>query len=218
MCGRFTLTTRNVDDAARAFAAEVGREHARLYRPRWNLAPTDGHWIVRLDEAGRRRMVPACFGFDGLRGQPIINARSETAAVLPAFRRAVSEARCLVPADGFYEWQGGRAERRPLWFHDPAGNHLAFAGLAFERRGSLSFVILTTVANDLMRPVHDRMPVLLAPDGAAAWLARPDAGLLAPAPASWLAAREVSVRVNTVANDGPELLDPPPPTRQLRFL
>jgi putative SOS response-associated peptidase YedK len=70
-----------------------------------------------------------------------------------------------VPADGFYEWQGGRAERRPLWFHDPAGNHLAFAGLAFECRGSLSFVILTTVAND-----------------------------------------------------GPELLDPPPPVRQLRFL
>src|SRR5919204_2373876 len=109
MCGRFTLTSRDIDDAARAFGAEVAQEHAKLYRPRWNVAPTDGHWIVRLDDAGKRRMEPARFGFSLFDGRLVINARSETAARLSTFRRAFSEGRCLVPADGFYEWQGEKA-------------------------------------------------------------------------------------------------------------
>jgi putative SOS response-associated peptidase YedK len=218
MCGRFTLTTHEVDDLARALAAEVDRERARFYRPRWNVAPSDEHWIVRLDDARRRRMVPARFGFEGPGGQLLINARGETAAQLPSFRRAFAEGRCLVPADGFYEWTGSRADRRPLWFHDPAGKLLLFAGLATEHTGSLAFVILTTTANDLVHPLHDRMPVLLSPEGAEEWLARPDAALLAPAPATWLLAHEVSARVNTVANDGPELLEPPAPARQLRLI
>jgi putative SOS response-associated peptidase YedK len=163
-------------------------------------------------------MVPARFGFDGPGGKLVINARSETAAALPTFRRAFTEGRCLVPADGFYEWQGGRGERRPLWFHDPAGKHLMFAGLAAERQGGLAFVILTAAANELMRPIHDRMPVLLAPETAGPWLAGGDANLLVPAPDAWLASREVSLKVNAVANDGPELLDPPAPEQQLRFL
>ncbi len=215
MCGRFTLTTCEVDDLARSLAAEVDRERAGLYRPRWNVAPTDEHWIVRLDAAGRRRLVPARFGFEGQGGQLLINARSETASELPSFRRTFADGRCLVPADGFYEWQGGRADRRPRWFHDPAGKLLVFAGLSAGRAGSLAFVILTTTANDLVRPLHDRMPVLLSPEGAERWLSCPDAALLAPAPASWLATREVSARVNAVANDGPELLEPPAPARQL---
>jgi putative SOS response-associated peptidase YedK len=218
MCGRFTLTTRDVDDVARALAAEVERERARLYCPRWNVAPTDEHWVVRLDGTGRRHLLPARFGFEGSGGQLIINARSETASRLPSFRRAFSEGRCLVPADGFYEWRGGRAERRPLWFHHPAGRLLVFAGLVTESLGFSSFVILTTAANDLVRPVHDRMPVLLSTEGAEGWLARPDLDLLAPAPAGWLAAREVSKRVNLVANDGPELLEPPAPAPQLKLI
>jgi putative SOS response-associated peptidase YedK len=217
MCGRFTLTARDIDEAAHAFGAEVAREYAKLYRPRWNVAPTDEHWVVRLGAAGRRHMVPARFGFDGPGGQAIINGRSETAAVLPTFRHAFTEGRCIVPADGFYEWRGARSERRPLWFHDPAGKPLLFAGLATESGNSLAFVILTTAANELMRPIHDRMPALLSPEGAGAWLADGDANLLEPAPGSWLIAREVSLRVNAVANDWPELLDPPAPERQLRF-
>ena len=211
-------TERNVTAVARFFAAEVEREHAQLYRPRWNVAPTDEYWVIRHDGAGRRRLLPARFGFDGAAGQPVINARSETAATLPAFRRLFAEGRCLVPADGSYEWQGGRAERRPFWFHDPSGRPLAFAGLATERQGALAFVILTTTANELLRPVHDRMPVLLSPEIAEAWLARPDTSLLAPAPDGWLVAREVSARVNAVANDGPELLDRPEPQHQMKLL
>ncbi len=218
MCGRLTLTTRDVYDVARALAAEVDRERARLYRPRWNVAPTDEHWVVLLDEAGQRCLVRARFGFEASGGQLVINARSETAATLPSFRRAFSEGRCLVPADGFYEWSGGRAERQPLWFHDPAGRLLVFAGLVTESHGSPAFVILTTAANDVMRPVHDRMPVLLSPEGAESWLARPDPDLLAPAPAMWLAARAVSKRVNSVANDEPELLEPPAPAPQLKLI
>lgn len=218
MCGRFTLTERNVTAVARFFAADVEREQAKLYRPRWNVAPTDEHWVVRSDESGRRRLLPARFGFELAAGQPVINARSETAATLPAFRRAFVEGRCLVPADGFYEWQGGRAERRPLWFHDPSGRPLAFAGLATERQGALAFVILTTTANALVRPLHNRMPVLLSPEAAEALLATEDASVLKPAPDGWLAARQVSSRVNSVASDGPELLDGPEPPRQTKLL
>ena len=218
MCGRFTLTTRDVHDVARTLAAEVDRERAGLYRPRWNVTPTGDHWIVRLDASGKRRMLPARFGLELPGGRLVINARSETAATLPSFSQAFAEGRCLVPADGFYEWEGGRADRRPLWFHDPSGKLLTFAGLAIENCGALAFVILTTGANDLLRPVHDRMPVLLSLEGAASWLARPDPKLLAPAPEGWLTGREVSSRVNAVANDGPELLEAPAPPRQLKFL
>jgi putative SOS response-associated peptidase YedK len=218
MCGRFTLTARDIDAAARAFGAEVEREHARLYRPRWNIAPTDPHWIVRLDGAGRRRLVPARFGLDGQGGGLLINARSETAASLPTFRRACADGRCIVPADGFYEWRGARSARQPLWFHDPGGKPLLLAGLATPRDGGLAFVILTTAANERMRPVHDRMPALLSPDAAEAWLARGDMALLAPAPPASLSMREVSPRVNAVSNDGPELLDALEPPRQLTLL
>lgn len=217
MCGRFTLASHDVEPVARALAAEVDPESARLYRPRWNIAPTDQHWIVRL-EGGRRRMVPARFGFRGRDGEVVINARSETAARLPMFREPFAEGRCIVPADGFYEWQGGRGERRPLWFHDPAGQLVSFAGLAAECDGELAFVILTTAASGIVREIHDRMPVMLTTGSAQAWLSGAEPALLAPAPDGSLVARPVSTRVNVAANDGPELLDPPTPKRQLKLL
>ena len=123
-----------------------------------------------------------------------------------------------MPADGFFEWQGGRSDRRPVWFHSPDGGVLLLAALLVERQGSLGFVILTTAANRRVAPLHDRMPALLTVDGAEAWLARPDPSLLAPAPEGWLATREVSAAVNSVTNDGPELLEAPAPARQLKLL
>ncbi len=217
MCGRFTLTTDDVHELARALRAEVAAELARLHRPRWNVAPTDEHWVVLLE--GKRRVLRrARFGVEAPGGRLVINARSETAPTLRAFRAAFQAGRCLVPADGFYEWRGGRSERRPCWLHPVGGGLLLLAGLAVERQGRLGFVILTTPANRLVAPLHDRMPALLAPDGAAAWLAHPDPSLLAAAPEGWLAVREVSAAVNAVANDGPELLERAAPARQLKLL
>ncbi len=217
VCGRFTLSTRDVHDLARALRAEVDLEAARLHRPRWHVAPTDEHWIVRL-EGGRRVLRRARFGVDAPGGRLVINARSETAAERRSFRDALRGGRCVVPADGFFEWQGGRAERRPVWFHPANGGLVLFAGLLLERPGPPAFVILTTAANSTVAPLHDRMPALLSTEGAGEWLARPDPALLAPAPERWLAAREVSDRVNAVANDGPELLERPAPARQLKLL
>lgn len=220
MCGRFTLTRSDVDALARELGAEVERESALLYRPRWNVAPTQPHWIVRLDGRGRR-LLPARFGVgvgtgDGRR--LVVNARSETAAELPTFRSAMRDGRCVVPTDGFFEWQGGRGARRPLWFHPPGGGLLLLAGLVLEHHGERAFVILTTAANDPVRRIHDRMPVVLSQEGAAAWLSAPDATLLVPAPEAWLAWREVSEAVNDVAKDGPSLLDPASPPRQLTLV
>lgn len=216
MCGRLTLTRPDLDDVARAFGAEIEAESAHGYRPRWNVAPTQDHWIVRV-EGGARRVVPARFGIAGCDGRLLVNARAETAADLRTFRDAFLDARCVVPADGFYEWQGGRRDRTPLWFHAPDGALLLLAGLAFERDGERRFVVVTTAANERMRPVHDRMPALLSRDAAVAWLQRADPSLLRPAPEAWLAAREVSPRVNDPREDGPALLEAAP-RRQLTLL
>jgi putative SOS response-associated peptidase YedK len=217
MCGRFTLTRPDLDELVCEFGAELDAEITRLHRPRWNIAPTNTHVVLKT-ENGSKRLVPARFGLEGPGGRFVINARSETAATLRTFRSALAQQRCVVPADGFYEWQGARGDRRPLWFHRPDGGLLFFAGLAFERQDARSFVILTTPANDLLRPVHDRMPALLSREAAEAWLAHPDEALLVPAPEGFLAFREVSDRVNDVANDGPDLLKSPTPKRQLTLV
>jgi putative SOS response-associated peptidase YedK len=213
MCGRFTLTVADVAELARELSAELDRLRAGDYRPRYNVAPLDRHWVVRL-EAGRRLLLPARFGFTSAGRPPLINARAETAARLPTFRRAFQEGRCLVPTDGFYEWTGPAGGRRPIWFWPSAGGLLLLAGLCREQGGELSFVILTTAASAEVAPVHDRMPAVLSVASAAAWLERADTSLLAPAPAGWLRSRAVSPRVNSVANDDPGLLEPPPPPRQ----
>ncbi len=217
MCGRFTLTVADVAELARELSAELDRLRAGDYRPRYNVAPTDGHWVVRRVDGGRR-LSPARFGFTVPGRAPLINARAETAERLATFRRPFREGRCLVPADGFYEWTGPAGARRPLWFHPSGGGLLLLAGLWREEKGELAFVILTTPAGPDVARIHDRMPAVLSADAAEAWLERPDAALLAPAPEGWLRSREVSPRVNAVANDDPGLLDPLPPPRQGRLL
>jgi len=213
MCGRFTLTSGDVRELARELAARVAEAHLGLYRPRYNAAPTDLGWIVRSGPDGRE-LVPARFGFSAPGRPALINARSETAARLPAFRRAFSEARCLVPVDGFYEWVPEDGGRRPRWLHRPGGGLLLLAGLWRPEADGLSFVILTTPSNGLVSGLHGRMPAILAPEQGEAWLAHPDGSLLAPAPEEWLVATPVGSRVNSVLHDDPECLAPPPKRRQ----
>jgi putative SOS response-associated peptidase YedK len=208
MCGRFTLTTTDLGRVAEALDAELSDEHAALHRARYNIAPSDLCFIVEGE--ARRRLVPARWGLCSAESPWVINARAESLAMRPLFAEALARRRCVVPADGFYEWAGGRGDRRPTWFHSPSGQLLWMAGLWSARPdGELAFTVVTTPANALVAEVHDRMPVLLTVEAAGAWLAAPRSDLLVPAPPGALAAREVSSRVSSTANDDPQCLAPP---------
>ena len=220
MCGRFTLTHRE----ARQLAAELGVSVEVLmgYRPRYNIAPTDPHWIVRTRYEDRE-VLPAKWGLinfwmtDRKQAFKNINARAETVQRLPTFREAFARRRCVVPADGFFEWTGPKEDRRPLWFHRPDGGLIYFAGLYESWRPTpgekeRTFTIVTTTPNALMEPVHNRMPVILEDESVDEWLygrQTPDAlmELLRPAREDLLVATAVSTRVNSVKNDDPECLE-----------
>jgi putative SOS response-associated peptidase YedK len=224
MCGRFTLTRED----AEALAAELGVpvESLSEYRPRYNIAPTDQHWIVRA-KYEEREVLPALWGLvntwakDRKRAAAQINARVETLESRSAFKDAFRKRRCLVPADGFFEWTGARGARRPIWFHRVDGGLIFFAGLyeswqpepdVWER----TFTIVTTNANATVEPIHDRMPVILDRDASEAWIysGETDAdklrSLLVPAPADLLVAAPVSPRANSVKNDDPGVLEEQP--------
>jgi putative SOS response-associated peptidase YedK len=155
---------------------------------------------------------------DASRASTCINAKVETVDQLPSFREAFEKRRCVVPADGFYEWRGPKARREPLWIHAADNALLLFAGL-FEawqpRRGEwqTTFTIITTAANRKLEPIHKRMPVILDEAGAADWmnLREPDPRslkrLLTPAANDLLVVRPASPLVNSAKNEGPELLE-----------
>ena len=193
--------------------------------PRFNIAPTDPVLAVRraddgVNELGTLRwgLVPGRWAEKG-GGRPLINARAETVESQPAFRESFAERRCLIPADGFYEWLTDDRGKRPVWISQADGGLFAFAGLWAalpdrEGEGVLhSCTIVTTQPNELIRPIHDRMPVVLSADAEAGWL-DPDAeagdlrALLAPAPDELLVTREVGDYVNNVREDGPHLIEP----------
>ncbi len=199
MCGRMTLTIPELDEVVRLLGGIADPALAATYRPRYNMPPTDPY-LVMIEG---KRIVPAHWSYGEAKQ---INARAETAPKMGLYKRAFEERRCLVPADGFYEWTGGKGKRQPIWFHAPPGELLTFAGL-YDR--DLGFVVLTVAANDEVKPIHDRMPALLFGDARDAWLARPDAGLLVPAPPGRLEKTLVSPRVNSVANDDPDCLAGP---------
>jgi putative SOS response-associated peptidase YedK len=162
--------------------------------------------VLRIED-GARRLQMLRWGFAGGGRGVHINARADTAPFKPTFRDAYVLRRCVVPADGFYEWKG----EQPFWFHRGDGRLLLFAGLWDGDR----FLVLTTEPNALLREVHDRMPVVLAADDAAAWLVEPSQKLLRPCPDELLVAQPVSTRVNSVKHDDPACLDPPSPGGQL---
>jgi putative SOS response-associated peptidase YedK len=221
MCGRFTITRRD----GNSLAAELGvpTESFVDYKPRYNVAPLQMHFVVRV-EFENRQLIPARWGLvnrwakDASMAGKCINARSETVETRPAFRDAFKKRRCAVPADGFFEWTGPKTARRPIWFHREGGQILLFAGLyeAWQKKPGeweTTFTILTTAANALMAPYHDRMPVILADRDADDWMdpRAPDATalkrLLVPAPEDLLITTPVSPKLNSVKNDCAELLE-----------
>ncbi len=219
MCGRFTLTARR-----EAVAAALDLDDFFELPPRYNIAPTQWVPAVRLDpEAGGREFTALKWGLippwvdEPAIANRLINARAETVADRPAFRSAFRRRRCLVVADGFYEWSREYG-RSPYYFRLRDGGPFAFAGL-WERweRGEEpveSCTLITTAANGVVAPVHGRMPVLHKPEHFARWLdpgeERPDTlrALLAPAPEDWLAAHPVSKLVNNPMNEGPRCIEP----------
>ena len=234
MCGRFTLTRHNLREVATLLEAELTDELAAAYRPRYNVAPTNLHWLL-VDEAGRRQLVLGRWGFPipfgPRKNDPVglINARSETAARKPTFRNAFARTRCAVVADGFYEWSGPRGRRAATWFHSPSQELLLFAGLWREQAdpetGEVErrFTILTTQANAVIEPCHARMPAILAPASVTPWLAPAPATQgreqlqrfaqklgehLRPADNALLRATPVSPRVGNVRNDDPACIEP----------
>jgi putative SOS response-associated peptidase YedK len=206
-----TLTEKSLAKVAEELQATFSAQDVTLYKPRYNVAPSDQHWVVRGSEAGRE-LVPARWAFGRRDGRPMINARSESLHVgrKGPLSKALEERRCVVPADGFFEWTGPRNARQPLWFHRRDGGLLYLAGLWEEGPdGKPQFVVLTTEPNKLVARVHDRMPALLTPDRVNEWLAKPAPELLGPAPEALLVADAVSPRVNDVRNDDPGVLETP---------
>jgi putative SOS response-associated peptidase YedK len=223
VCGRYSLTRpEEVPDVLAPVlddpALPVG------FAPRYNIAPTHALPIVanrekRVIELARWGLVPS-WADDLSIGARLINARGESLSQKPAFRDAFARRRCLVPADGFYEWTARAGGGKQAWAIRPRqGGVLAFAGLweTWRPRGDegerlVSATIVTTGANAVVAPVHDRMPVCLPPDAWAEWLdpANDDVlaltSLLVPAPEDLLEVRPVGPLVGNVANDGPELL------------
>lgn len=240
MCGRYTSTS-TVAELASVF--QVDEVRAEPMPARYNVAPTLPVYAVALarpkdeeaDKGPHRALGTFRWGLipswakDPSIGNRMINARAEGIADKPAYRNAVARRRCLIPADAFYEWQrrtgrdGKPAGKLPYVIRRTDGRPMALAGIwEFWRPKDdpdaepiRSCAIVTTEANELMAPIHDRMPVVLEPDDWGAWLdpATDMAAvleLMVPAAAGTLAAYPVSTRVNNVANDGPELVDPLP--------
>jgi putative SOS response-associated peptidase YedK len=218
MCGRYTLTN---PDPARLRARFDLLESLEVHeQPRYNIAPTDPVLAVRVVEGsrdlGRLRwgLVPGRWAEKG--GRPLINARAETLATQPAFSESFRERRCLIPADGFYEWLSDERGKRPVWLSRPDGELFAFAGVWAQlpqADGEVlhSCAIVTCAPNATLRPIHDRMPVVLDREREAEWIdperpAEEVARLLVPAPDEALVGREVPDLVNDVREDGPALI------------
>ena len=211
MCGRYTLTYQDLGEVAQELGAILDPEAAAVYHPRYNIAPTQAT-IVARPRGDRPALVPATWGLH-VGGRLVFNARLETAP--SRFAAAWARGRCVVPADGFYEWTGPRDDRRPLRFHAPDDRPLFLAAL-FEEPAEVgappTFTILTTASRPPVAAIHERMPVLLSPASVGAWLSRPPRALR-PDDLP-LVATAASPRVNAVANDDPGCLVSAPVERR----
>jgi putative SOS response-associated peptidase YedK len=230
MCGRYTLAASTPTEVR----ARFGLAETVQVRQRFNVAPGDDVLAITTDREGAPRSETLRWGLvpswakSPATGLKMINARVETVRERPAYRRAFERFRCLILADGFYEWQRseqpGAARKQPFWIRRADGAPFAFAGLWSIWHGSQdetlrSCTIITAPANPAVAPLHDRMPVILAPGAEAEWL---DAGTPAPdrfellhgLPAADTVLQPVSTAVNDARYDGPECLAPPAPEVQ----
>jgi putative SOS response-associated peptidase YedK len=219
MCGRYTLTS--APEAIRALFRYAEQPN---FPPRYNIAPTQPIAIVRQVD-GKRQFALVRWGFlpswvkDPKTFALLINARGESVIDKPAFRAAMKRRRCLIPADGFYEWQAGGGRKRPFFVRAKSGGLLAFAGLWETWTGPNgeeleTAAIVTTRASRALSPIHERMPVVVPPEAFDLWLdcanvdAVTAAALIAPAREDLLQAYEISTAVNRVANDDAKLVEP----------
>jgi putative SOS response-associated peptidase YedK len=226
MCGRY-VQARSVQDLIDVYGA-VDATDGEEVEPSWNVAPTRREPVlIRRAERQLRvlqwGLVPS-WAKDPSVGSRLINARAESVAEKPAFRTALVKRRCLVPADGWYEWMpldpgpDGKQRKQPFWFHRGDGEPLAFAGL-FEHwkprddadaAWLSTYTVITTTATDEKGRVHDRAPVLIEPADWDRWLDRElteaPVELLRPSAPGLIVGRPVPTLVSNVHNDGPELL------------
>jgi putative SOS response-associated peptidase YedK len=213
MCGRFTLAA-----SPRALQELFPLFDLADLEPRYNVAPTQPVLAVRAGADGQPELARLRWGLvpgwadDPSIGNRLINARAETAAEKPAFRTAFRRRRCLVLADGFYEWQKLDGRKQPYYFRMRQGEPFAFAGLweRWEKGGEPleTCTLLTTDANEVVRPVHDRMPVILPRTAFGEWLdgsvqAVPELqAILRPYPGAEMVGYPISARVNNPRNEG----------------
>lgn len=218
MCGRFVITSPPA-----ALRQIFGYVEQPNFPPRYNIAPTQPVPVVILENGGRHfrlmrwGLIPAWVK-DPRKFTLLINARSETIRDKPAFKNAIKRRRCLIPADGYYEWQDAGGRKRPFFIHRRDGSPVGFAALAETWMGPNgeemeTATIVTTNANSTLRPLHDRMPVVVPPDAFDLWLNTGEVddktaeGIIRPAPENLLLRHEVSTAVNRTANDNPTLID-----------
>ena len=221
MCGRYSF-----NQVAEAIADKFQVKEVPPLSPRYNIAPTQQIATVSVSSESLERqfkmlrwgLIPS-WAKDAKMGAKLINARAETVAEKPAFRAAFKKRRCLILADGFYEWHTQNGEKQPFYFRLENGEPFAFAGLwehweKGEGEPIESCTILTTEANELMRPIHERMPVILDSKNYEQWL-DPETkkiellqSFLQPYPSEEMTAYPVSTKVNSAKNDRPECIHP----------
>ena len=221
MCGRFTLKA-DIETIARVFHVKPSLAVSEI-TPRYNIAPTQE--VVSILSNGASHLEPLRWGLipswakDEAIGNKMINARAETLAEKPSFKRLLRSKRCLVVADGFYEWrkEAESKAKTPMYITLKSGQPFAFAGLwdlwkSPDGQQVRSCTIITTQPNALMESIHDRMPVILSPDASEQWLEtslqdeHALSSLLVPYPAEEMAARAVSRLVNDPRREGAELI------------
>ena len=228
MCGRYVSAT-SPDKLAEEFHVESIK--ADELPAKYNVAPTDPVYAIAISRDGLRQLGTFKWGLvpswakDPSIASRMINARAETVSSKPAFKRLLQKRRCILPADGFYEWQrrdGKKASKQPFFIRRADGKPLAMAGLweVWKPRADpdadwlRSATIITGEPNSLVAPLHDRMPVILPEEAWDTWLDRDNEDadaltkLLVPYPADKMIAYPVDTTVNSVKNDGPELIEP----------